>query len=257
VYSSSGSTDQERPVTMKIAICVVFVANLLLVALSLKVPLSPTGNALNSSVLCRLSDTAPSSFPLGFSLANDEVLNFVAANGTQQSPNATSEESALVEKRETLKQAMNAYKSQKVKFQAAQTKLMAAMESLLEVPSIDQTVLQTLVQNQKVPSWSGKKGNLVVFYAPWCPHCQTFVLHDGNGNPEKAPLEEVRRLLLSKGVGVARYDVQKNGQQIPVPFMVQAIPTIYFVNPSGKAVPFTGNPADVLKLRNFIEAQSA
>jgi len=29
------------------------------------------------------------------------------------------------------------------------------------------------------------------------------------------------------------------------------------MNPSGKAVPFTGNPADVLALHNFIKAQIA
>merc|ERR1740138_1854683 len=100
------------------------------------------------------------------------------------------------------------------------------------------------------------KDALVAFYAPWCPHCQTFVLHDKKGNPKNAPLENLRRDMAKdeklKGVAVYRADVTTLGQNgIPSPLVVQGIPTMYFINAKGSATQFKGNPHDLSSIKMF------
>merc|ERR1719502_2355011 len=109
-----------------------------------------------------------------------------------------------------------------MQYQLATAKLMSAMDALLEVPNAGAGDLQKLAD--------GKFGKaaLVVFYAPWCPHCQSFVLHDQKGDPLNAPLEVLHRELAkaddTKNVNVIRADVTKVGKQMPKDFAVQAIP---------------------------------
>merc|ERR1719333_1952484 len=117
---------------------------------------------------------------------------------------------------------------------------MTAMEALLKVPAADAPMLENVA--------SGKLGkdSLVVFYAPWCPHCQSFVLHDQKGDPTNAPLEVLRRNFAksaaTKNVAVLRADVTRLGQsKVPKAFNVPAIPTVYFVGTQGKTIKFAGN----------------
>merc|ERR1719473_969914 len=97
----------------------------------------------------------------------------------------------------------------------AQNRLLTAMQAILEVPAVDGQELQAQIKDEK-------KDLLVVFYAPWCGHCQRFVLHDGKGNPEEAPLEKFNRHIKEQGadktLSVLRYDVQKHREGIPQGF---------------------------------------
>merc|ERR1719263_2168313 len=114
---------------------------------------------------------------------------------------------------------------------AAQDRLMKAMDAALETPVANGQDLATLAEKKE-------QDTLVVFYAPWCGHCQTFVLHDGKGDPTKAPLEKFRRDLAedsaTKDVVVQRFDVTR-GRDMPKAFEVKFIPTVYFVAQTGVA----------------------
>merc|ERR1719148_545707 len=111
---------------------------------------------------------------------------------------------------------------------------MKAFDSLLEVPVASGQQLTTLLEG-------GGKPTLVVFYAPWCPHCQTFVLHDGKGDPIKAPLEVFNRELKEKKEHVSVVRVNTQVTKFPKVFEVRSIPTAYFVNRAGQAYKFEGN----------------
>merc|ERR1719321_1817227 len=97
------------------------------------------------------------------------------------------------------------------------------MTAMLEVPVVDTKGLNAMVEKKE-------KDLLVVFYAPWCPHCQSFVLHDGKGSPEDAPLEVFNRDMKARGANatleVLRFDTQAD-QNVPEGFDVKYIPTIY------------------------------
>merc|ERR1719321_1883380 len=88
--------------------------------------------------------------------------------------------------------AMEEYKTTQAEMQAASDRLMLAMEAMLEVKKVDKAELTTMIEK-------GDKDTLIVFYAPWCPHCQRYVLHDGQGDPEKAPLEVFNQEMESRG----------------------------------------------------------
>jgi len=156
------------------------------------------------------------------------------------------------DKQKVLQEALADYKVKKQAFKLATAKLMAAMETLLETPSADTAMLEQAA--------SGKLGkdSLVVFYAPWCPHCQTFVLHDQQGNPANAPLEVLRKDLAkadkTKDLNVVRADVTVVGKTIPKDFVVQGIPTVYFVTKQGKEIQFSGNPHSSEALKAFVDS---
>jgi len=198
---------------------------------------------VDSSVnVCEL----PTALPVAFALSDDDVIE--RTNNTKQASNAgVPDEKA---KREALQEAIVDYKQKKQQYQLATVKLMSAMEALLQVPSADNAALE------KVAQAKAGKDTLVVFYAPWCPHCQSFVLHDKNGDPTNAPLEVFRRDLQAdastKNVEVVRADVTKLGNDIPAPFDVQAIPTVYFVNREGEESKFDGNPQNLADLKGFV-----
>jgi len=142
-------------------------------------------------------------------------------------------------------------RTKKQEFMLAQAKLMAAMEGLLEVPAADRLFLA------KAANGASGKDSLIVFYAPWCPHCQKFVLHDAKGNPRNAPLEVLRRDMAkdskTKNIVVARADTTKIGSVIPSAFEVVGIPTMYFVSRLGQPVKFTGSSHDSTAVMAFVQ----
>jgi len=155
-------------------------------------------------------------------------------------------------KRKTLMDALAEYKVKKQAMQVATNNLMSAMEALLVVPAADKALLANVADGKT------GKDSLIVFYAPWCPHCQTFVLHDKQGNPTNAPLELLSQDLAkdssTKDVAVMRADVTTLGQSgIPSKFAVQGIPSVYFVNKAGKADAFAGNPHSTADLTVFVK----
>lgn len=156
------------------------------------------------------------------------------------------------------KAAIQEYKDQKSKYKSAEGRLMNAMEHLLRVPSVDGPGLEGLLKGKR-------QDTLVVFYAPWCPHCQSFVLHDKQGDPTKAPLEVLYKKIqendASKSTNVVRFDIQKSGgvqgKAIPSAFELEGIPTVFFVGGEGmKVSKFAGDPHDSAALFDFVVAQS-
>merc|ERR1719379_2978873 len=116
------------------------------------------------------------------------------------------------------------------------------MENMLEVPLVDKAALTAMVEKKD-------KDLFVVFYAPWCPHCQSFVLHDGKGNPEQVPLEIFNRNVHASGanktLSVLRFDVDANRSGgMPAGFEAKYIPTIYLAAADGTKVQFKSNKVD-------------
>merc|ERR1740130_2586959 len=148
---------------------------------------------------------------------------------------------------------MEEYKSSQAEMQSASKRMMNAMEAMLEVPSVDKAALTEMIEKKD-------KDTFVVFYAPWCPHCQTFVLHDGKGNPEKAPLElfsqEMKSRGASKTLNVVRWNVDAH-KDVPSQFKVQYIPAMYLAAADGTVTPFKGNPAATAEIVKFIEDKSS
>merc|ERR1719478_1257939 len=85
-------------------------------------------------------------------------------------------------------------------YKAAEAELQVALEDMLETPLVNQQSLTEKVNKKE-------KDFLVVFYAPWCGHCQRFVLHDGTGDPSKAPLEKINKDLSNDHFQVLRFDI--------------------------------------------------
>jgi len=165
-------------------------------------------------------------------------------------PKTTTKKEAQAGRMKVYQDALVVYKEKKKAFMLAQSKLMLSMEGLLETPAADPAVLA------KAAGGTLGKDALVAFYAPWCPHCQTFVLHDKKGNPTNAPLENLRKDMAKdqklKGVAVYRADVTKLGQQgIPAKLPVKGIPTMYFINAKGVPTQFAGNPHDTESIKAF------
>jgi thiol-disulfide isomerase/thioredoxin len=85
---------------------------------------------------------------------------------------------------------------------------------------------------------------LVVFYAPWCPHCQAFVLADN------APLNKLAEdLASSHGPKVVSFDT--TASPIPSRFRADFIPTILLVTKDGRHMEFMEDPSEVEHLRAF------
>merc|ERR550537_826927 len=148
---------------------------------------------------------------------------------------------------------MEEYKTNQQAMQKASTRMMNAMENMLEVPSMDKDTLTAMLDKKD-------KDTFIVFYAPWCPHCQTFVLHDGKGNPQKAPLEifnkEMKARGASKTLNVVRWNVAEH-KDVPKQFKVQYIPAMYLAAADGTVTPFKGNAGKSEELVKFIEEKSS
>jgi thiol-disulfide isomerase/thioredoxin len=111
-------------------------------------------------------------------------------------------------------------------------------EAKQAVEAVDGSSLTELVADHDV---------FVVFYAPWCPHCQTYVLHDEEGDADNAPIENLKKHL-KNGVKVVKFDV--DAHQVPPGFDVQYIPTQYFANKDVK-VKYEGDPMDFDAVEKF------
>merc|ERR1719159_44424 len=155
--------------------------------------------------------------------------------------------------REELKKAMEEYKVSQQAMQKSTQRMMNAMEEMLEVPNMDKAKLTALMEKKD-------KDTFVVFYAPWCPHCQSFVLHDGKGNPEKAPLEVFKKEMKSRGaaktLNVVRWNVAEH-KDVPKQFAVQYIPAMYLAAADGTVTQFKGNAGNSAELVKFIEEKSS
>jgi len=138
----------------------------------------------------------------------------------------------------------------KQQFAKAQAELMGAMEGLLQVPAADSLFLK------KAANGANGHDSLIVFYAPWCPHCQTMVLHDEKGDPTNAPLEQLKKKWAfdaqMENIHIMRADITKVGQVLPAAFKVVGIPTAYFISSLGEAKKFVGNIHDDTALRQFV-----
>mmetsp|Transcript_51055 Transcript_51055/g.98758 ORF Transcript_51055/g.98758 Transcript_51055/m.98758 type:complete len:211 (-) Transcript_51055:152-784(-) len=113
------------------------------------------------------------------------------------------------------------------------------------VRAVDATSLSAMIQ-------AAETDLLIVFYAPWCPHCKTYVMHDASGNEDQAPLELLaKELAPNRGVKVLKYDI--NEHKPPVGFALEHVPTIFFksrqrTNP----VEFQGDPHDFAGLEEWV-----
>jgi len=95
-----------------------------------------------------------------------------------------------------------------------------------------------------------KEDALVVFYAPWCPHCKNFVMADQHGNAKNAPLELLNKdLVASKGPKVVKFDV--SASQPPNIFTVNYVPKIFMLKRSGELQAYKSDPHDLASLKAF------
>merc|ERR1719321_155400 len=137
-------------------------------------------------------------------------------------------------------EAVAQMESQQMFAVAAQLRKDAEAEAKQEVQAVDGSGLTALAAKEDV---------FVVFYAPWCPHCQTYVLHDEAGNAENAPIERLNKHL-QNGVKVVKFDV--DAHQPPAGFDVKYIPTSYFANKDVR-VKYEGDPMDFDAVEKFTE----
>jgi thioredoxin-like negative regulator of GroEL len=184
---------------------------------------------------------------LSFQVPDNNDLVVMKANSTSAGNEPTDAQRA------EMKAAMEEYKTTQAKMQTATERMMKAMDNMLEVPAMDKAKLTAMLDKKD-------KDTFVVFYAPWCPHCQTFVLHDGKGNPEKAPLETFNKEMKARGaadtLNVVRWNVNDH-KDVPKQFKVQYIPAMYLSAADGTVTPFKGNAGKTEEIVKFIEEKSS
>lgn len=118
----------------------------------------------------------------------------------------------------------------------------ANAEKSWKVKVVDESLLKKMVAKEDV---------LVIFYASWCPHCQTYVLHDAIGNSANTPAEALNEELSQiGGPQVLLFDVEAH--EVPKGFDVQVIPTLYSATKDGKRSQYQGNPRDFNKIKQFL-----
>jgi thiol-disulfide isomerase/thioredoxin len=116
------------------------------------------------------------------------------------------------------------------------------------VPSVDSTELEKLLKEKDTKV-------IVVFFAPWCPHCQNYVMHsaDPSKDPSKAPLELFYKKHVEtetgKKVKVVSYNVDAD-QDVPSQFKVPYIPAIFAAD-NESAHQFEGDATDFDSLVKF------
>eukprot|EP00928_Gymnodinium_smaydae_P041861 TRINITY_DN28276_c0_g1_i1.p1 TRINITY_DN28276_c0_g1~~TRINITY_DN28276_c0_g1_i1.p1 ORF type:complete len:266 (-),score=54.21 TRINITY_DN28276_c0_g1_i1:93-827(-) len=102
--------------------------------------------------------------------------------------------------------------------------------------SVDAQSLRELVQEADV---------LVTFYAPWCPHCQAFLINEGA--PLKGIAEEFSQMPGAPKVAV--FDTAAHA--VPSDLNVEFIPTVYLMKKNGDRIEFTKDPLEIAALKSF------
>jgi thiol-disulfide isomerase/thioredoxin len=148
-------------------------------------------------------------------------------------------------KLEKLQSAQGKLEAAAQAYKAAEAELQVALEDMLETPLVDNAKLAERVAKKD-------KDLLVVFYAPWCGHCQRFVLHDGTGNPDNAPLEKINKELSDDNLQVLRFDITAG--EGPADMPVEYIPTVYLAMKDGSRHMFQGDPSAPGALEGFYTA---
>jgi len=105
------------------------------------------------------------------------------------------------------------------------------------------------VDFKQLQAMTGKKQTedaLVVFFAPWCPHCQTFVMKAGG------PLEQLEKTIsAANGPKVFKYDVRANKKTVPHGYHVRFIPAVYLALKDGQKLKYEGDIDNLDQIKAF------
>jgi len=114
----------------------------------------------------------------------------------------------------------------------------STIASTQHVQAVDRTSLLSMLDSKT-------EDILVVFYAPWCPHCKSFVMADGLGNAENAPLEVLaKQIAEAKGPKVVKFDITASLPP-PTQFVVTYVPTIYVASKTGAVTLYNSESLDI------------